>query len=548
MRVFDLSNQPLLRMIFAESDGSVKNTVFLTIVSALSSISLIFIINAAADHASDPKKSVSLVYFALFVVAFILFFITKRISFVKSMAIVENIVKNLRIRISDKVRYADLESIESIGLAQIQTRLSADTLTVSNASYIMISAVQGVMMFFFGMLYILYLSKTAFFLVLGATIAGVLVYRFYNDLVVTQIDKSIRHDEMFFASLLNIVEGFKELKINRKKSNAVIHYHSIIAKENEVVRSMTNAVFANSSILIQFFAYLLLGCVVFVLPQFSDTHSEVVIKIVSVLIFMMSPIDMITGAVPTYSRANRSAFFLQQLEAEIDAMADYSPYETKYDFGAFKQISARGIVFHYLDEENRPLFGVGPFDFEIKRGEMVFIRGGNGSGKSTIVKLFTRLYQADGGDILVDSVKVDAHNIKNYQNLFAMILTDFHLFDRLYGIEAIDVERVNHLLKVMGLEKKITYENGKFSNINLSTGQRKRLALVMALMEDKPVYILDEWAADQDPEFREYFYLTILPELKAQGKTVLAVTHDEKYFYRADRVIKIEEGMIVPSA
>lgn len=542
--MFDISKQPLLRMIFTESNESVKTTILLTILSAFSSIALIFIINMAADQASDPQKSVNLRYFALFMIAFIIFFISKRVSFVKSMAIVENIVKNLRIRISDKVRYANLESIESIGLAQIQTRLSTDTLTVSNASYIMISAVQGIMMFFFGMIYILYLSRSAFFLTLGGLIAGILVYKFYNDIVVKQIDKSIKHDDMFFKSLLNIIEGFNELKINRKKSDAVIHYHSIIVKENELVRNSTNEVFANSSILIQFFAYLLLGCVVFVLPQFSNSHSDVVTKLVSVLIFMMSPIDMITGAVPTYSRANRSAHFLQQLEVEIDKMADYSPYEEKYDFKTFDKIAVSQMYFHYKDEDGKPLFGVGPFDFETNKGEILFIRGGNGSGKSTIVKLFTRLYRADGGFIQVDKTIINHHNIKNYQNLFAMVLSDFHLFDRMYGIDNIDLDRLNHLLQEMDLIKKITYKNGRFSNINLSTGQRKRLALVMALMENKPIYVLDEWAADQDPEFREYFYMSILPELKAEGKTVIAVTHDEKYFHCADRIIKIEDGQI----
>lgn len=542
--MFNLSNQPLIKMIFSESNESVKLTVFLTIISSLSSIGLIFIINVAAEHAADTKTSVNLMYFALFIVAFILYFFSKRISFVKSMSIVENIVKNIRIRISDKVRYANLESIEKLGLAQIQTRLSTDTLTVSNASYIMISAVQGVMMFFFGMLYILYLSKTAFFLVLTAVIAGVVVYRFYNSVVVEQIDKSISHDDTFFKSLLNIINGFNELKINRKKSDDVIKYHSKIVEENEIIRNMTNEVFAKSSILIQVFAYLLLGCVVFVLPQFSDAHSEVVTKIVTVLIFMMSPMDMITGAVPTYSRANRSAYFLKELEEEIDKMADYSIYNEENNFDNFDTISLDNIYFHYKDENNKALFGVGPISFNIKQGEMIFIRGGNGSGKSTIMKLFTRLYNLDEGSIRVDDKIVDDMNIKNYQNLFSMILSDFHLFDRLYGVDNIDINRVNLLLNKMGLSDKITYEDGRFSNINLSTGQRKRLALVMALMEDKPLYILDEWAADQDPEFREYFYNTILPELKAEGKTVVAVTHDEKYFNCADRIIKIAEGKI----
>jgi len=259
-------------MIFNEDKRSVRMAIILTIVSSLSSISLIFIINTAAEHAADTETKVSLFYFALFVVVFLLYFFAKRTSFVKSMTIVESIVKNLRIRISDKVRYANLESMEKLGLAQIQTRLSSDTLTVSNASYIMIAAVQGVLMFVFGMLYILYLSKIAFFLTAMCVVGGILVYNYYNDTVVEQIDKSIKHDDTFFKSLMNIIEGFNELKINGKKSDAVIEHHSITARENEKVRNSTNEVFANSSILIQFFAYFLLGCIVFIVPQFSDQH------------------------------------------------------------------------------------------------------------------------------------------------------------------------------------------------------------------------------------------------------------------------------------
>ncbi len=517
--------------------------IILTVVSSLSSICLIFIINIAAEHAADKETKVSVFYFFLFVVVFLLYFFSKRISFVKSMSIVESIVKNLRIRISDKVRFANLESMEKLGLSQIQARLSGDTLTVSNASYIMIAAVQGVLMFFFGMLYILYLSKIAFVLTLACVVGGIFVYSYYNDTVVEQIDKSIKHDDTFFKSLTNIIEGFKELKINGKKSDAVIKYHSITARENEKIRNLTNEVFANSSILIQFFAYFLLGCIVFIVPQFSDQHSEVVTKIVAILIFMMSPIDMITGAVPTYSRANRSAFFLEQLEQEIDNMADYSPYHTKFDFKTFDKIQLNDINFHYKGELGEPLFGIGPISFELKRGEMLFIRGGNGSGKSTFVKIFTHLYKADSGTTMVDNTPVDQHNIKNFQNMFAIILTDFHLFDRIYGVDNIDFERLEVLLEMMDLSNKVKYENDHFSNINLSTGQRKRLALVMALMEDKPIYLLDEWAADQDPQFRKYFYMKILPELKAQGKTVLAVTHDDHYFHVADRVCSMSQGV-----
>jgi len=542
--LIDLSNEPLFRLIFNGNKKSVRLTIILTILSSMSSIGMIFIINMATENASDTERNVSSFQFALFVVVFLLYFFVKRISFVRSTAIVEGIVKDLRIRISDKLRFANLESMEKLGLTQIQTRLSNDTQVVSNSAFVIVSAAQSILMLFFGMLYILYLSRLAFFLSLVCGISAILVNSYYNDTIVEQIDISIKHDDTFFKSLMNIIKGFKELKINGKKSDAVIERHSIIARENEKVRMATNWVFANSSTLINSFAYFLLGCIVFIVPQFSDHQSEVVTKIIAVLVFMMSPIDMITAAVPNYSRANRSAFFLEELEIEIDKMANYSNYLVKFDFKTFEKVQLKDIKFHYKGESGEPLFGLGPIDFEINRGELVFIKGGNGSGKSTFVKILTHLYNPDSGTIMVDNTLVSEHNIKNFQNMFAIILTDYHLFDRFYGIENIDFKRLQTLLDMMGLSSKVKYENGYFSNINLSTGQRKRLALVMVLMEDKPIYLLDEWAADQDPQFRQYFYMTLLPELKSQGKTILAVSHDDHYFHVADRICNMRLGVL----
>jgi putative ATP-binding cassette transporter len=130
--------------------------------------------------------------------------------------------------------------------------------------------------------------------------------------------------------------------------------------------------------------------------------------------------------------------------------------------------------------------------------------------------------------------------------LYSVIFTDFHLFEQLYGIDDIDINRVNTLMKTMGLNGKTAFESNGFSNVNLSTGQKKRLAYIAAELEDKQIYIFDEWAADQDPEFRQYFYDVLLKDLKANGKTVIAVSHDDRYFYAADKMIKLDYGQIVP--
>jgi putative pyoverdin transport system ATP-binding/permease protein len=92
----------------------------------------------------------------------------------------------------------------------------------------------------------------------------------------------------------------------------------------------------------------------------------------------------------------------------------------------------------------------------------------------------------------------------------------------------------------MELEQKTGIVGRTFSDVNLSTGQRKRLAMIALVLERRPICIFDEWAADQDVHFRQKFYQVILPWLKSQGKTVIAVTHDERYFDAADQRIHLE--------
>jgi putative ATP-binding cassette transporter len=192
-------------------------------------------------------------------------------------------------------------------------------------------------------------------------------------------------------------------------------------------------------------------------------------------------------------------------------------------------------------------FGVGPFDLTIRRGETIFITGGNGSGKSTFLKLLTSLYHPARGGVEVDGVPIGPERLSGYRSLIAAVFTDFHLFSRLYGADAQNGEG-QELIRWMELERATALVDGRFTHRDLSAGQRKRLALIAALLERKPILVLDEWAADQDPHFRARFYREVLPELQRRGLTILAVTHDDHYFDAAQRRLHMEEGRLTELA
>lgn len=207
----------------------------------------------------------------------------------------------------------------------------------------------------------------------------------------------------------------------------------------------------------------------------------------------------------------------------------------------------RGVEYEYEPTTEDGGFKVGPVDLNIAAGELVFVTGGNGSGKTTFAKVLCGLYEPHRGEIWLDDVRIDAGNRIWYAQQFGAVFSDSYLFSSLYGADDLPQTSkvVNEYLQELRLQDKVKFDQGRFSTIALSQGQKKRLALLVAYMEDRPFYLFDEWAADQDPEFRQVFYFRILPELKARGKTVVAITHDDRYYHVADRVLKFEAGTLV---
>jgi putative ATP-binding cassette transporter len=208
----------------------------------------------------------------------------------------------------------------------------------------------------------------------------------------------------------------------------------------------------------------------------------------------------------------------------------------------------RNVVFRYTDKFSHGAFQIGPLDFSLRRGELVFITGGNGSGKSTFLRVLAGLYPPDAGEITLDGVPVNNGTRDAYRSLMSAIFFDYHLFHKLYGQSDADSGEVHRWLRQFQLDDKTDVADGEFSTLDLSGGQRRRLALIVSLLEQRPVLLLDEWTAEQDPEFRRKFYVELLPQLMQAGATIVAITHDERYIAELNlpgRRIRMDEGRIV---
>jgi putative ATP-binding cassette transporter len=278
-----------------------------------------------------------------------------------------------------------------------------------------------------------------------------------------------------------------------------------------------------------------------------QTYTEVITEITMAILFIVGPLSLIVGLIPYLGKCNEAAKAIFNLEEALDAgreAAMATPAVGAAVPRQFDVVTLDSVRFSYQGDEEET-FVLGPVSLTIKNGEILFIIGGNGSGKSTLLKLLSGLYRPDSGQILVDGVEVRNGNIQDYREMFSAIFSDFHLFEKLYGHLGVEEARVSTLLKDMYLDRKVRFAGDRFSTLELSTGQKKRLALVVSLLDSRPIYVFDELAADQDPEFRRYLYEQLLPRIRNEGHTIIAATHDDRYFHVADRVVKLEIGKVV---
>lgn len=536
-----------IRFLQRESGAAGRRIAIVTCMGGLVSGLLMTIILGAASAATDSAESFR--FLLMFVVALAALMTARRYSLRHVNRLTENIVEQLRLRITDKIRRADLLFFERVGPAQFMTLLTKETQTISGTASMAINATTSAVMLVVAFLFIAYLSLMAFALTLGAIGVAVVAYRYSLRTVDPQLHETIKVENSYFELIHHLLDGFKELKMDVRKNRDL--YDGELRPRSARVAEMkvdTNNRFVTTTLITHAAFYALLGVIIFLLPKLTQCDASVVVKISAVILFVFGPLAEVVGVVPYIAKAGAAIKAIEAMEKSLDAeISRVAPIDFAVDPKPWeiREIEARDLVFSYPSENGNPGYTVGPLNVTIRAGEILFIMGGNGSGKSTFLKLLTGLYHPVSGSLYVNGQPLHAPHYHRFRNIFSIIFTDFHLFDRLYGVAQVDDDQLMRLLHEMDLTTKTSYYEGRFSNLHLSTGQRKRLSLIVALLEKKSWLVFDEWAADQDPGFRQHFYEIILPELKSQGKTVIAATHDDRYFGAADRVLKMEYGRFV---
>jgi putative ATP-binding cassette transporter len=512
-------------------------------ISGICNTALLAILNAALHRTQDSTP-----YLVWAFIAFCLLLpLARFISELLLSRLGQATLMDLRVKLSRKILSAPLRQLEELGPHRLLTSLTDDIPVITNALLNIPIICINLAVVFGGLAYLGWLSVPMLLAVLFFMAIGILSYQIPILKAIRYFRLAREDSDALMKAFRALTQGTKELKLHAQRRESFL-IHSLQAVANSLRRNNVHGSTIHSAAASwgQVLVFVVVGLTLFVVPTLQPTDTQTLTGYTLVLLYLMTPLQLLMNQLPALSRASVAIKKVEALgfslhsEHKNTAVAVVEPAPD----AVWKSLELVDATHAYQREGEENSFTLGPIDLTVTRGELIFLVGGNGSGKTTLAKLLLGLYLPATGEIRFNNEPVNSENMESYRQYFSAVFSDFHLFESLHGMEALD-EQAQSYLKRLQLDHKVQVQDGALSTTDLSQGQRKRLALLTAYLEGRPIYLFDEWAADQDPVFKEIFYYELLPELKARGKTIIVISHDDRYYHVGDRIIKMDSGKIV---
>ncbi len=534
----------LFSYLLRYSKGRMALAAFVGIIGGISSAALMVVINERLK-----SSSVSVSSFALSFVGFVLAVLVSNLgSRLLLVHLSQKATYELNVRLCKHVLATPLRRLEEIGMHRILTTLTQDVPAITAALIELPFLLINITIIVVCLAYLGWLSLTVLAGLVVCLGLGIASFTLLRSRARSSLKFAREEADILFGHFRALTEGTKELKLNRRRQEEF--FSRVLEPTADKYRRhyiKGRTVYAAVHSWGQVLYFIVIGLMLFVLPAIQDVGLATLTAYTITVLYMRTPVGALMELAPVLGAANVALEKVERLGLSLAAAA---PNESRADglapsVGAWERIDFHEVTHTYFQEREERNFVCGPINLTLYPGELVFVMGGNGSGKTSLAKLITGLYTPESGEIRLDGEVVTDRNRDHYRQHFSVVFSDFYLFRQLLGLSRNDLdEQTRAGIKRLQLDHKVEIEGDSLSTTELSQGQRKRLALLVALLEDRPIYLFDEWAADQDPAFREVFYLELLPELKARGKAVIVISHDDRYFHVADRLIKMDYGKI----
>ncbi|WCM94916.1 cyclic peptide export ABC transporter [Acidovorax sp. NCPPB 2350] len=530
----------MLYFLIRRSRGLVAAAALFSVAAGLCSVWLVTLINTAITV--DAAARTALAWrFAGVVVGVLMFSIAANVLF---QILRQKAAADLRAKVAECVMDAPFRHLERTGAGKVQSALADHAIHVAQFFVSLPGVLTNGVIVVGCMVYLASLSWYVFLAGVGVLLCGSIGYCYAYAKAIDHLHRASEMQDQLFGNFRSLTDGAKELRQNRgKRTRFAVEVMNRAIRQVSHQRVIGMSIFEAAVGWGSFLIYAFIGLVLFVLATDAPDQTRVITGFALIFIYMISPLQSLLNSLPEANIARVASHRIDELTASMAGTEQAAP---EGGATAFQRIDLHAVKHRYYHEKSGEFFELGPIDLSFRPGELVFLVGGNGSGKTTLAKLLVGLYPQDSGEVLLDGQPVDDRNRDAYRQLFSTVFSDFHLFDKLLEASTVLSDDIgNRYLEKLHLHHKVQIRDGAFSTRELSQGQRKRLALVVAYLEDRPFLVFDEWAADQDPVFKRFFYQEVLPELRARGKAVLVISHDDRYFHGADRLIRLEEGRIV---
>jgi len=532
----------IMRYLFQRSKHRVAFAALAGIVSGICHAVLLSLVNSAATH-----KDITMVMVWSFVGLCVLMPATRVVAQILLARLSQDAIFDLRLWLCRQILGAPLRVLETAGIPTLLSSLTDDVMVIGSAFTIFPILCTQVAVLATCLIYLGFVSWQALAITVAMLAAGMAGFRvLMGHSMKAWANVRGSQDEML-SHFNALTEGIKELKLHQERRRSFIsNMLNLTANEYRSQNIVAVGYYAGAGGWGQMVQFTLLGLVAFALPHFGIIPAAAVVPTLMVILYITSPIDILSSNFPTIGRAKIALDAIRSLGISLKEKSIENEADSRFGiYPDWQSVELSGVVHSYKREGEPHDFVLGPIDLVFQPGQLVFLVGGNGSGKTTLAKLIAGLYAPESGEVTFNGHVVNNENRDDYRQMFSMVFSDFFLFESLIGLDSPTLDaRASHYLKTLRLESNVRVTDGKLSTIELSQGQRKRLALLTAYLEDRRIYIFDEWAADQDPAFKHVFYHVLLPELKARGKTIIAISHDDAYYHLADRIIKLNYGQL----
>jgi len=509
------------------------------IASGAAGAVFIAVVNTALGRAGAAPASLVWTFAGICLVTVATRFLSQSMLFRLS----QKVIQSLRRRLADAIVDAPLRRVEKIGTPRLYSALADDVVVIADALPGLPLVCSSAAFVVVSLVYLVAVSPAVALVTLVTTVAGVAVYRFLAVRGSRYLRAAREDQDRLFEHFRGLTEGVKELKLDRARRAALVGDALDETADSYRRRSVLGlSVFEGAAGSGQAVFFCLVGVLLFAFPAYSAIPDRALADSVLVLLFLVSSLSGVLNWVPALGRASVALGTIEERLRYLESAEPERRAGPADEPAGWKCVEFRGVTHAYAGPAGEE-FTFGPVDFTFRRGEVLFVVGGNGSGKTTLAKLLTGLYPPETGTVAVDGVPVTDAGRDAYRQLFSAVFSDFHLFDTLAGLPDRDrTEKAREYLRRLQLDHKVSIEGDRFSTTALSQGQRKRLALLTAYLADRSFYVFDEWAADQDPVFKEFFYTEILTELRDCGKAVVVISHDDQFFHVADRLVRLDYG------